>query len=69
MELATGKADERRNGACDWKSEYRKTLFSVVKGSDVMKIFSLNIDVKSLFRKKPKAINDNFGVSFVTGYQ
>ncbi len=34
-----------------------------------MKIFSLNIDIKSLFRKKPKTINDNFGVSFVTGYQ
>ena len=34
-----------------------------------MKIFKFNIDFKSFFRKKPKTLNDNFGVSFVTGYQ
>lgn len=34
-----------------------------------MKIFNLNIDFKSMFKKKPKYLNDNFGVSFVTGYQ
>lgn len=34
-----------------------------------MKIFSNNIDFKSFFKKKPKQIKDNFGVSFITGYQ
>ena len=34
-----------------------------------MKFFNTNIDVKSMFHVKPKQINDNFGVSFVTGYQ
>lgn len=34
-----------------------------------MKIFKTNIDVNSLFKSSPKKINDNFGVSFVTGYQ
>lgn len=34
-----------------------------------MKLFSNNIDFKSFFKQKPKKINDNFGVSFVTGYQ
>ena len=34
-----------------------------------MKIFNTNIDVKSMFRPKPKQIKDNFGVSFITGYQ
>lgn len=34
-----------------------------------MKIFKYNIDFKSFFRKRPKTINDNFGVSFITGYQ
>lgn len=34
-----------------------------------MKIFKTNIDVKSLFKTAPRKINDNFGVSFVTGYQ
>ena len=34
-----------------------------------MKIFNTNIDVKSMFKPKPKEIKDNFGVSFITGYQ
>ena len=34
-----------------------------------MKILSLNIDIKSMFRKKPKIIKDNFGISLITGYQ
>ena len=34
-----------------------------------MKIFNTNIDIKSMFRPKPKQIKDNFGVSFITGYQ
>lgn len=34
-----------------------------------MKIFRTNIDLKSMFKKAPKKINDNFGVSFITGYQ
>lgn len=34
-----------------------------------MKIFNTNIDIKSMFKTKPKQIKDNFGVSFITGYQ
>ena len=34
-----------------------------------MKIFKYNIDFKSFFKKGSKKINDNFGVSFITGYQ
>lgn len=34
-----------------------------------MKIFSYNIDFKSFIHKAPKTINDNFGVSLITGYQ
>lgn len=34
-----------------------------------MKIFSTNLDLKSMIRKQPKKIKDNFGVSFLTGYQ
>ena len=34
-----------------------------------MKIFNTNIDIKSMFKPKPKEIKDNFGVSFITGYQ
>lgn len=35
-----------------------------------MKLFGrFNIDLKSMFRRKPKKKNDNFGVSLVTGYQ
>lgn len=34
-----------------------------------MKIFNTNIDIKSMFKPKPKSIKDNFGVSFITGYQ
>lgn len=34
-----------------------------------MKIFNTNIDIKSMFRPRPKQIKDNFGVSFITGYQ
>lgn len=34
-----------------------------------MKIFNTNIDVKSMFKTKPKQIKDNFGVSFICGYQ
>lgn len=34
-----------------------------------MKILNTNIDFKSFFRKRPKNIKDNFGVSFITGYQ
>ena len=34
-----------------------------------MKLFNCNIDFKSFFRLAPKKINDDFGVSFVTGYQ
>ena len=34
-----------------------------------MKIFNTNIDIKSMFKTKPKKIKDNFGVSFITGYQ
>lgn len=34
-----------------------------------MKLFNLHIDVKSMFKRKPKLLKDNFGVSFVTGYQ
>ena len=34
-----------------------------------MKLFKTNIDLKSFLRTKPKPIKDDFGVSFVTGYQ
>lgn len=34
-----------------------------------MKIFNTIIDVKSFFKIKLKSIHDNFGVSFITGYQ
>lgn len=34
-----------------------------------MKIFNTNIDIKSMFRAKPKDIKDNFGISLITGYQ
>lgn len=34
-----------------------------------MKLFNTNIDLKSFLRTKPKPIKDDFGVSFVTGYQ
>lgn len=34
-----------------------------------MKIFNTNIDIKSMFRAKPKVIKDNFGISLITGYQ
>lgn len=34
-----------------------------------MKILNTEIDFKSFFRKRPKDIKDNFGVSFITGYQ
>lgn len=34
-----------------------------------MKILNINIDLKSMFRKKPKNIKDNFGISLITGYQ
>jgi type II secretory pathway predicted ATPase ExeA len=39
------------------------------KGKKQMKIFNTNIDVKSMFRSKPKVIKDNFGISLITGYQ
>lgn len=35
----------------------------------MFKFFSTNIDFKSFFKIKPKDIKDDFGVSFVTGYQ
>lgn len=34
-----------------------------------MKILSTNLDIKSMFKRKPKKLKDNFGVSFITGYQ
>lgn len=34
-----------------------------------MKLFNTNIDFKSFFKKAPRKINDNFGVSLITGYQ
>lgn len=34
-----------------------------------MKIFNTYIDIKSLFKRSSKKINDNFGVSLITGYQ
>lgn len=34
-----------------------------------MKILNTNIDIKSMFKKKPKNIKDNFGISLITGYQ
>lgn len=34
-----------------------------------MKIFNTNIDFKTFFRLAPKKIDDDFGVSFITGYQ
>jgi len=34
-----------------------------------MKLFHTNIDIKSMFRRKPKTINDNFGDVLITGYQ
>lgn len=34
-----------------------------------MKIFNTNIDIKSMFKKRPKDIKDNFGISLITGYQ
>lgn len=34
-----------------------------------MKLFSINIDFKSMLKRAPKKINDNFGVSLITGYQ
>ncbi|MBP3635819.1 MAG: hypothetical protein J6D28_05230 [Bacilli bacterium] len=34
-----------------------------------MKILNTIIDVKSMFKLKLNQINDNFGVSFITGYQ
>lgn len=35
----------------------------------MFKFFTTNIDFKSFFKVKPKDIKDDFGVSFVTGYQ
>ena len=34
-----------------------------------MKIFKYNIDINSFFKVAPKKINENFGVSLITGYQ
>lgn len=34
-----------------------------------MKLFNTNIDIKSMFKKQPKHIKDNFGISLITGYQ
>ena len=34
-----------------------------------MKIFKYNIDFKSFIKRGSKKINDNFGCSFITGYQ
>lgn len=34
-----------------------------------MKILNTNIDIKSMFKPKPKHIKDNFGISLITGYQ
>lgn len=34
-----------------------------------MKILNTNIDIKSMFKPKPKQIKDNFGISLITGYQ
>ena len=34
-----------------------------------MKFFNYNIDIKSLFKKQPKKIKDNYSVSFLTGLQ
>lgn len=34
-----------------------------------MKILNINIDIKSMFKKRPKDIKDNFGISLITGYQ
>lgn len=34
-----------------------------------MKLFNTNFDFNSFFKASPKLINDNFGVSFITGYQ
>lgn len=34
-----------------------------------MKILNTNVDFKSMVKSKPKKIKDNFGVSFLTGYQ
>lgn len=34
-----------------------------------MRIFNTHIDIKSMFKKKPKDIKDNFGISLITGYQ
>lgn len=34
-----------------------------------MKILNFNIDIKSMLKKKPKSIKDNFGISLITGYQ
>lgn len=34
-----------------------------------MKLFNTNIDIKSMFKKQPKHIRDNFGISLITGYQ
>lgn len=34
-----------------------------------MKLFNTYIDVKSMFHKAPKRINDDFGCSLITGYQ
>lgn len=34
-----------------------------------MQIFNTHIDIKSMFKKKPKDIKDNFGISLITGYQ
>lgn len=34
-----------------------------------MKILNTNIDIKSMFKSKPKNIKDNFGISLITGYQ
>lgn len=34
-----------------------------------MKLFNTYIDIKSMFKKAPKKINDDFGVSLITGYQ
>lgn len=44
-------------------------FYVIMKASGFVKIFNFNIDFKSFFKKKPKTLNDNFGVSFVTGYQ
>lgn len=34
-----------------------------------MKLFSVDLDIKSFFRRKLKKINDDFGIYLITGYQ